>query len=100
MAEDLDSASARYLGELLASTGSELGPKPDRMSEEFAERRIREKIETFEDERPRAGLWSVNEALKRRDVPGALRLHLVTAITHLSRVGDEDRDERKARAER
>lgn len=97
---DLDAESADFVARLLAERGVELGPHPERMSEAFAEGRIREKIERFPRERQRAGLWAVDRALRERQVPGALRLHLVTAVAHLSRHADEERPSRLEEAGR
>lgn len=82
----------------LAESGIELGPRPERMSESYAEERIREKIMHFDEARPQAGLWSINEALKGYEVPAALRLHLITAVAHLGRISKTTLDARRARS--
>jgi hypothetical protein len=89
--------AAEYLDNLLAGE-EDLGPKPERVSEEFADTRIREKISRFDTDRQRAGLWSINETLKSHDVPPALRLHLVSAVVHLSRVAGESLEDRRERS--
>lgn len=84
--------------ERILSLHGELGPKPERVSEEYADQRIREKIARFPGEKQQAGLWSISETLKEHDVPPALRLHLVTAVVNLGRIADETRDARADRA--
>lgn len=96
---DTEQESLAYIENLLQETGVELGPKPDRVSEQYADERIREKIDRFDTERQRAGLWSINRVLKERDVPPSLRLHLVTAVTHLSRISQDSLEERRGRSQ-
>lgn len=62
---------------------------PERVSDAYADERIREKIERFDTPRQRKGLRTLSEDLRDRGVPAATRLHLITAVTHLSRVGEE-----------
>lgn len=90
--------AADYLERVLREADADLGPKPERVDEAYADERIREKISRFESDRQRAGLWSINETLKEHEVPPALRLHLVSAVTHLSRIGHETLDARRERA--
>lgn len=96
-AEDVAAQSEAYLQEFLERTGVQLGPKPQRVDEAYADARIREKIAHFA-ERPRAGLWSVNEVLKEHEVPPAMRLHLVTAVAHLGRISGDTLEARRARS--
>lgn len=96
--DDVVRRSEAYLAEVLDHTGVALGPKPQRVDEAYADDRIREKISHFEGDRPRAGLWSVNEVLKEHDVPPALRLHLITAVAHLGRISRDTLEARRARS--
>lgn len=84
--------------ERILALHEELGPKPERVSEQYADERIREKIARFSGEKQQAGLWSISETLKEHEVPPALRLHLVTAVVNLGRIADESRDARADRA--
>lgn len=86
---EIDRESEAYIERLFRETGIELGPKPDRVSEAYADERIQEKIARFEDPRARAGLWSIDRALKERDVPPNLRLHLIAAVANLGEIGRE-----------
>ena len=97
MQDDVVARSEAYLAEVVERTGVELGPKPERVDESYADERIREKIARFA-ERPQAGLWSVNEVLKKHDVPPEMRLHLVTAIAHLGRISNDTLEARRARS--
>ena len=90
--------SVAYLAEVLERTGVPLGPKVERVTNEYAEERINEKLAHFEPGRPRAGLWSTNEVLKEHGVPPAFRLHLITAVAHLGRIGKDSLDARVARS--
>lgn len=84
--------------ERILSLHDQLGPKPERVSEEYADERIREKIARYHGEKQQAGLWSISETLKQHEVPPALRLHLVTAVVNLGRIADETRGARADRA--
>jgi hypothetical protein len=89
--------AADYLEDLLSRTEG-IGPKPERVSEAYADERIREKIARFPEEKQQAGLWSINQTLKAHEVPPALRLHLVTAVVNLSRVAEASLEGRRERA--
>lgn len=95
---DIGAQSEAYLERVFQATGIELGPKPERVSEAYADERIEEKIATFPEEKQRAGLWSVNRLLQERQVPPSVRLHLMTAVTHLSRISGETLADRHARS--
>jgi hypothetical protein len=75
-------------------------PHPERVSDAYADERVREKIGMYADSRPRHGLEAVNEDLKRAGVPPAWRLHYITAVAHLGRVGAETLGERIERSAR
>lgn len=94
-----EAPSVEFLEELLRRH-DELGPKPDRVTEAYADERIRDKIARFDDERQQAGLWSINVTLKEHDVPPALRLHLVQAVAQLGRLAGESLEGRLERAGR
>lgn len=97
MPEPADTVDPAYLERILAKH-SELGPKPERVSESYADERIREKIARMTEERQQAGLWSISKTLKEHDVPPEVRLHLVTAVVNLGRIADQTREARTARA--
>lgn len=97
MAPEDAPADIAYLEGLLREHG-DLGPRPERVSEAYADERIREKLARLEGDRPKAGLWSVNARLKEHDVPAEVRLHLVTAVAHLGRLADDSRGARLERA--
>ena len=99
MTSDEPAPAVAYLERILEAHG-EFGPKPERVSEKYADQRIREKIARYPGERQQAGLWSISQTLKEHDVPPALRLHLVTAVANLGRIADESREARSERAMR
>lgn len=70
-----------------AGFGSELVPHPWRVSDDYADERIREKIGMYGSEKPRIGLENVSRDLREAGVPAAWRLHYITAVAHLGRVG-------------
>jgi hypothetical protein len=90
--------SEAYLQETWERTGVPLGPKPERVTDQYADERILEKIEGMPAEKQRAGLWSVNKVLKEHEVPPALRLHLITAVAHLGRIGMDSLEGRRERS--
>lgn len=63
----------------------DLNPHPERVSDAYADERIGEKIDLYESERPKVGLRNVDRMMKQAGVPAAVRLHYITAITHLGR---------------
>lgn len=93
--DDVVRQSEAYLSEVLERTGVQLGPKVERVTDDYAEERIKEKIAHFEPGRPQAGLWSTNEVLKEHGVPPAFRLHLITAVAHLGRIGKDTLEARR-----
>jgi hypothetical protein len=95
---DMVRESEAFLLETWERTGVPLGPKPERVTDQYADERILEKIEALPEEKQRAGLWSVNKVLKERDVPPALRLHLITAVAHLGRIGQDTLEARRDRS--
>lgn len=97
MPMDHEAPSVEFLERILGRH-EELGPRPERVTEEYADERIREKIARYPDEKQQAGIWSVNRSLKERDVPPALRLHLVQAVVQLSRIAEDSLAERLERA--
>ena len=68
----------------------DLTPHPERVSDAYAEERIRQKIEMYDEERPKVGLRNVDDHLKARGVSPAVRLHYITALAHLGRRPRED----------
>lgn len=74
-------------------------PHPERVSEAYADERIREKIAMYAEARPQEGLQNVSDDLKRAGVPAAWRLHYITAVAHLGRLSAESLDERVGRIE-
>lgn len=77
----------------------DLRPHPDRVSETYAESRIREKIEMYDLEKPKTGLANVDELFREAGVPAALRLHYITAVAHLGRKSAETLEMRRRNAE-
>lgn len=75
-------------------------PHPERVSDAYADERVQEKIAMYAEPRPREGLQAVNDDLKRAGVPPAWRLHYITAVAHLGRVGAQTLGERLERSER
>ena len=67
-----------------------------RVSEAFADQRIREKIALFDD-KPRHGLERVANDLKAAGVAPNVRLHLVSAVVDLGRVAQATLPMRLAR---
>lgn len=74
-------------------------PHPERVSDEYADERIREKIARYAEERQRAGLWNVARDLKDQGVPAAYRLHFITAVANLGQRAAENLDLRIERAQ-
>lgn len=70
----------------------------DRVSNAYAETRIREKIAHLPD-KPRHGLARISADLHAAGVAPAARLHLVSAIADLGRLADATRPARLARAD-
>lgn len=71
-------------------------PHPERVSESYAEERILEKIARLPAGREQDGLRALSEGLRARDVPPAMRLHLVTAVANLGRIARESLSWRRA----
>lgn len=72
----------------------DLNPHPERVSEDYAETRIQEKIAKYEKERPQIGWRNVDDHLKEAGVPAAYRLHLITATANLGFIGERNLDKR------
>lgn len=66
-------------------------PDPGGVDPEYARTRIEEKIQSFEDERQREGLETVVEHLRDNGVDPGIQLHYVSAVHHLSRLGEDTR---------
>lgn len=66
-------------------------PDPGGVDPEYARKRIQEKIEAFDDERQREGLETVVEHLRENGVDPGVQLHYVSAVHHLSRLGEDTR---------
>lgn len=77
----------RFVADVLKSAGVDL--EGDRVSEEFADERIARKIERFDEAKQREGLRALDATLRERAVPPGVRLHLITAVAHLSRIAGE-----------
>lgn len=88
---------AEFVADVLARAGAET--ENERVSTEFANERIAEKIARFSEPRQREGMESLDETLRSHDVPPGVRLHLISAVAHLSRIADETLRERKERAD-
>lgn len=73
-------------------------PHPERVSDDYAEERIAEKIGMYDRDKPRRGLENVSRDLREAGVPPAWRLHYITAVAHLGRLGQETLDERRREA--
>lgn len=78
-------------------TGLDLQPHPERVSESYADERIREKIGMYASDRPREGLRHVSERMKEAGMPAAFRLHYITAVAHLGRLSEQSLDARLGR---
>lgn len=87
--------SEQFVADVLASAGAEV--EGERISAEFADRRIAEKIARFDEPKQREGLASLDRTLRERDVPPGVRLHLISAVVHLSRIAEETRGGRHER---
>lgn len=85
----------KFVADVLAMAGVET--EPERVSAAFADERIAEKIGRFTEPRQREGMQALNETLRERDVPPGVRLHLISAVSHLSRIAGETLGERQAR---
>lgn len=70
----------------------------ERVTDAYAETRIREKIATLPT-KPRNGLARISADLQAAGVAPSARLHLVSAIADLGRLADATRPQRLARAE-
>lgn len=85
----------RFVADVLTSAG--VDTETERISAEFANERIAQKIEWFSETKQREGLQALDQTLRDRDVPPGVRLHLISAVAHLSRIAGETLDERQAR---
>ena len=86
----------KFVADVLTSVGVET--ETERVSAAFADERIAEKIARFREPKQREGLEALSRTLRERDVPPGVRLHLVSAVAHLSRIADESLGERQKRA--
>lgn len=66
-----------------------LEPHPERVTDTYADERIGEKIGMYAQRKPREGLERVSARLKEAGVPAAYRLHYISAIAHLGKVGED-----------
>lgn len=85
-----------FVADVLTRAGVET--ETARVSTAFADERIEEKIQRFSEPRQREGMQALNKTLREHDVPPGVRLHLISAVAHLSRIADETLGERKERA--
>lgn len=74
------------------------GRMDERVSDGFADERIQEKIARLPEDRQREGLESLDRTLRERDVPPGVRLHLISAVSHLGRIASEGLEERRRQA--
>lgn len=86
----------RFVADILEKAGAE--PETERVSPEFANERIAEKVSRFTDPKQREGMESLDQTLRDRDVPPGVRLHLISAVAHLSRIAEGTLRERQERA--
>lgn len=86
----------RFVADVLAKVGAE--PESERVNDAFANARIAEKVQRFTEPKQREGLEALDRTLRERQVPPGVRLHLISAVAHLSRIADETLRERKERA--
>ena len=84
-----------FVAELLTRAGVEVDG--ERVSAAYADERVAEKIGRFTEPKQREGLDALNRTLRERDVPPGVRLHLISAVAHLSRLASETLEERKDR---
>ena len=87
--------SERFVADVLTSAGVEV--EGERVSSAYADERVAEKIGRFTEPTKREGLEALNRTLRERDVPPGVRLHLISAVAHLSRIAQETRAERRER---
>ena len=85
----------RFVADVLTNAGAEV--ESERVSAAFADQRIAEKIARFSEPKQREGLEALSRTLRERDVPPGVRLHLVSAVAHLSRIAGETLSERQGR---
>ena len=86
----------RFVADVLEKAGAE--PERERVTGAFADERIAEKVARMGEPRQQEGLESLARTLREREVPPGVRLHLISAVAHLSRIADETLRERKERA--
>lgn len=92
----------RFVADVLKGAGveTETVAETERVSAAFADERIAEKIARLAEPRQREGLTSLDATLRERDVPPGVRLHLVSAVVHLSRIAEGTLAERRERVVR
>lgn len=88
----------KFVADVLARAGAEA--EPERVSAAYADERIAQKIERFAEPKQREGLEELNATLRDRDVPPGVRLHLISAVAHLSRIAEGTLGERHERSGR
>lgn len=88
----------QFVANVLASAGVETESGP--ITASFADERIAEKIARFSEPKQREGLQALDKSLRDRDVPPGVRLHLVSAVVHLSLIAGESLEDRRGRVAR
>ncbi|HWG90070.1 MAG TPA: hypothetical protein VNZ52_04395 [Candidatus Thermoplasmatota archaeon] len=76
----------------------EIVARNGRITNEYADERVREKIERYQEARQREGLAKVNEGLKEAGVSPYVRLHLISTVADLGKVSEATLAERLERA--
>ena len=71
----------RFVARVLSRSGIETGP--DRVGSDYADQQIAMKIKRIAPDL-REGFVSLDRSLRDRDVSPGMRLHLITAVAHLS----------------
>lgn len=64
-------------------------PHPERLDADYVEKRIHQKIEAFDEEDQREGFRNIDAHLQEAGVDPSVRLHYVSAVRHLARIGEE-----------
>lgn len=87
----------RFMADVLTKAGAEA--ESERVNDAYADERIAEKIGRFHEPKQREGLEALNHTLRERDVPPGVRLHLISAVAHLSRIAEGTLRERQERTQ-
>lgn len=85
----------QFVAGVLTNAGVEV--ENERVSAAYADERVAEKIGRFAEPKQREGLEALNKTLREREVPPGVRLHLISAVAHLSRIAGDTLHERQQR---